>query len=83
MKIPKKYAEKLAKLHDLVMELQDDFETYKNAVDCNDLDEEEQELVNGFDLDELSNELNDICYALDDLESETSELDCEYNDYGY
>lgn len=82
-KIPQKYAEKLANLHNLIMELQDEFETFKNAVDCEDFDEEEQEMVKGFDLDSLSDELGDICYQLDDLESATSELDCEYNDYGY
>ena len=82
MKIPKKYAEKLAKLHNLVMELQDDFESLKNSCYDQDFTDEEQEMVKGFDLDELANELEDIGYRLDDIESETSELDCEYNDYG-
>lgn len=83
MKIPKKYAEKLANLHNLVMELQDDFETFKTSCETEDFESWELEDIKGFDLEELANELQDICYRLEDIESETSELDCDYNDYGY
>lgn len=37
--------------------------------------------IKGFDLDDLVDELDYICDQLDTIESETSELDCEYNDY--
>lgn len=82
-KIPKKYAEKLANLHNLVMELQDDFDTLKRSCECNDFESWELEDVKGFDIDKLAEELESICDQLDIIESETSELDCEYNDYGY
>ena len=80
-KIPQAYAQKLANLHNLVMELQDDFESLKNSCFSNDFTEEEQEMVKGFDIEELGNELEAIGYELDDLESVTSKLDCEYNNY--
>ena len=81
MKIPQKMALKLAELHNLVMELQDDFESLKNSCYDQDFTDEEKAMVKGFDLDELANELEDIGYRLDDIESETSDLDCEYNNY--
>lgn len=81
MKIPRKYAEKLANLHNLVMELQDDFDTLKRSCESNDFESWELEDIKGFDLDDLVDELDYICDQLDTIESETSELDCEYNDY--
>ena len=76
-KIPSSWALKLAKLHDLVMELQEEFDIYKQSCYSNELSSEAEE----FDLDELTEEIEYICDKLDDIEAETSELDCEYNEY--
>ena len=76
-KIPVKWALMLAQLHDKVMELQDEFDTYKQGCYENELPFDAQH----FDVDELTEELEYICDKLDDIESDTSELDCEYNDY--
>lgn len=89
MKIPQAWALKLAELHNIVMELQDTFDTLKDDVGCGNIDDETaKELgIEGGDyetaLNDIYEELVSICYKLDDLEAETSELDCEYNDYGY
>ena len=86
MKIPKEWALMLAELHNKVMELQDTFDTFKSDVACGVDEETYQEMFDKegieLDSDELYDTLCDICYKLDDLEAETSELDCEYNDYG-
>lgn len=78
-KIPVSWARQLAKLHDLVIELQDEFDTYKQGAYCNELNWEAKD----FNIDDLTEELEYICDKLSDLEADTSELDCEYNDYGY
>ena len=80
-KIPQEWALMLAELHNKVMELQDTFDTIKSDLYSGEADEETAPLLKGFDLDELEREVESICDKLDDLEAETSELDCEYNDY--
>ena len=82
MKIPSKWALKLAELHNMVMELQDFFDTAKNSCYDNDWEDDQLEDIKGFDIEELEEELESICDKLDDLEADTSELDCKYNDYG-
>ena len=76
-KIPSKWALRLAELHNLVMELQDEFDTYKQGCYCDELPFEAEE----FDKVDLEQELEAICYKLDDIEADASELDCEYNNY--
>ena len=83
MKIPLKMAQRLAELHNLVMELQDEFDSFKTSCYDRDFSDDEQEMIGDLDIDELEEEIYYICEKLDDIESETSELDCEYNDYGY
>ena len=78
-KLPTKWALMLADLHNKVMELQDEFDTLRQDCYCGELPEEAE----GYDPDELEEELEAICDQLDTIEAETSELDCEYNDYGY
>ena len=68
MKLPKRLATLLAELHDKAMEVQEEFNDYQ-SYECDDND------------DELYHELTEIIDQLDTIESETSELDCEYNDY--
>ncbi len=80
-KIPNEWALKLAELHNQVMELQDFFDTWKNNCYSHDLEHFEEEEIEGFELDDLEEDVEYICDKLDDLEAETSELDCEYNDY--
>lgn len=80
-KIPTKWGLMLAELHNKVMELQDTFDTFKSNCYSNDFESWELEDIKGFDLDELVEELETICDKLDDLESETSDLDYEYNYY--
>lgn len=86
-KIPSTWALELAQLHNKVMELQDMFNGFKNDIWGGVDEEAHQEMLNneGIDLlsDELMKELEHICDKLEDLEADTSELDCEYNDYGY
>lgn len=85
MKLPRKFAELLAKLHDVVMECQDEFDYFKNQLYSNDFEDDEIESyeLGKYNIDNLTETIEEICDKLDDLESETSELDCEYNDYGY
>ena len=82
-KIPSKWALMLADLHNKVMELQDHFDTWKRNCYSHDLEDWEEKEIEGFELDDLEEEIEHICDQLDDLEATTSELDCEYNDYGY
>lgn len=82
-KIPQDWALMLAELHNKVMELQDTFDTIRNDLYARDYEDNEdiKKFLEGFDTDNLESEIEHICDKLDDLESETSELDCEYNDY--
>ena len=80
-KLPKEWALLLAELHNKVMELQDQFEGFKSDLYSGDVDVEEFPMLEGFDIDNLTEELEYICDQLDTIEAETSELDCEYNDY--
>lgn len=83
-KIPSEWAYKLATLHNLVMELQEQFEGYKNALDYGEKEDiDDVENLDDFDDASLLEELEEICYKLEDLEADTSELDCNYNDYDY
>ena len=79
-KLPKEWALMLADLHNKVMEVQDTFDTIRSDFYCDEYNED-TDLTNGFDLDDLQEEIESICDRLDDIEAETSELDCEYNDY--
>ena len=83
MKIPTKFAQMLADLHNKVMEIQDEFDYFKNQLYSNDFEDDEiEELELGkYNLDNLTEEIEEICDTLDDLESETSELDCNHNFY--
>ena len=89
MKIPSKWALMLAELHNKVMELQDTFDTLKSDVSCGAIDDEiakELGIEEGeyeTALSDIYEELDYICDKLDSIEADTSELDCEYNDYGY
>lgn len=78
-KIPQQWAKRLADLHNLVMELQDEFDTIKSDLYCGE-DIEENDLSD-YDIDKLTEEIESICDRLDDIECEASELDYEYNDY--
>lgn len=80
-KLPKEWALMLADLHNKVMEIQDTFDTIKSDLYCGGEDLEEIEILKDFDLEELEEEIEYICDQLDTIEAETSELDCEYNDY--
>jgi len=79
-KIPKEWALLLADLHNKVMDLQDQFEGFKSDLYSGE-DLEDYDILEGFDIEELEEELEAICDQLDTIEAETSELDCEYNDY--
>ena len=81
-KLPKHLALLLAELHNKVMEAQETFDTFKRDLYCGDFNQEEVGLED-FDLEELESEVEYICDQLDTIEAETSELDCEYNDYEY
>ena len=85
MKLPKHYAEELALLHNKVMEVQELFQSLLDDINCG-LDEDDYKdvLEEGIDLEneDFIDELQEIVYKLDDLEADTSELDCKYNDYG-
>lgn len=78
-KIPSKWALMLADLHNKVMELQDEFDTYRQGLYVNEKPSEAED----YDTEELLEHVEAICEALDDIEASASELDCEYNDYGY
>ena len=80
-KLPKQWALMLAELHNKVMEVQDTFDTIKSDLYCGGEDLEDIEILKGFDLDELEEEVEHICDTLEELEATTSELDCAYNDY--
>lgn len=86
-KLPKEWASMLADLHNKVMEIKDTFDTFKSDVACGVDEDTRQEMLDkeGIDLasDELWDTLSEICDKLEDVEADTSELDCEYNDYGY
>lgn len=82
-KLPKEWALLLAELHDKVMEVQDTFDTIKSDLYSGETNEDVEEFLKGFNLDQLTAEVEYICDQLDTIEAETSELDCEYNDYGY
>ena len=78
-KIPSKWALRLAELHNLVMELQDYFDGIKSDLYCGgDLEEVG---LDDYDINDLTEEVEHICDTLEDLEADTSELDCEYNNY--
>ena len=82
-KIPNEWALKLAELHNQVMELQDFFDSVKSDLYARDFEDNEdiKNFLEDFNIDELEEEVEYICDELDDLEAETSGLDCEYNDY--
>lgn len=80
-KIPQNWALMLAELHNKVMELQDTFNSIKTDLYDRDYTTDTFKDLEGEDWDNLESEIEYICDKLDDLESETSELDCEYNDY--
>ena len=82
-KIPSKWALRLAELHDLVMAIQDEFETLKSDLYCNCDGVDEFLEKEGLDYDAVVEEVEAICDELEDLEATTSHLDCDYNDYGY
>ncbi len=79
-RLPKELALLFAELHNKVMEIQDTFDSFKNDLYSHEIDTNEYD-ISDIDLTALESEIEHICNTLDDLESETSELDCEYNDY--
>lgn len=80
-KIPAKWGLMLAELHNKVMELQDTFDTIRSDLYADCFDDYKDFGLEDFDKDQLTSEIEYICDQLDTIESETSELDCEYNDY--